>query len=86
MLHYRIFISELGGFRNSSNYEFVAEFSDQKMATNYMQYMFGKKRYRGKDIIIKEIDVNEFSTKDGCVACVLSSLGEYLPVGEYEFI
>ena len=52
MKHYRIFVSEAGGFRDSTKYEYVAEFAAKKAAANYVQYMFGKKRYGGKDIII----------------------------------
>ncbi len=47
--------------------------------------MFGKKRYSGKDIIIKMVDANHFDTKDGRVDGVISSIGEELHVEEYEF-
>lgn len=86
MHHYRIFISEAGGFRNSANYEFVAEFSDKKMTANYVQYMGGKKRYGGKDIIIKEVDADGFSAKDGHVDGLISAIGEELHVEEFEFV
>ena len=85
MTHFRIFISEAGGFRDSSKYEFVAEFASQKIASNYIRYMFGKKRYGGKDIIIKAVDADSFDPKDGRVDGVISSIGEELHVEEYEF-
>ena len=84
--HYRIFVSVAGGFTDSSKYEFVAEFADQKVASFYVQYMFGKERYQGKDIIIKEVDVDGFDPKDGRVDGVVTSLGEELSVEEYDFI
>ena len=86
MQHYRIFISEAGGFRDSSKYEFVAEFPTQKAAINYVRYMGGKKRYGGKDIIIKVIDLDGFSAKDGRVDGVISSLGEELHVEKCDFV
>lgn len=86
MHHYRIFISEAGGFRNSSKYEFVAEFSAKKTTANYVKYMGGNIRYRGKDIIIKEIDADGCCAKDGRVDGVISALGEELHVEEYDFV
>lgn len=86
MTHYRIFISNIGLFQNSANYSFVAEFSDQKLAGFYVSHMRTKKRYAGKDIIIKEVEIPEVNPKDGKVAGVLAVTGEALPVNEYEFI
>ena len=86
MTIYRIFVADMGGFRESKNYEFVAEFADQKIAVQYYTYMRGKKRYRNKDIIIKEVaDSVAVNASDGVVRGVISVLGEYLPVDEYEF-
>ena len=48
--------------------------------------MVGKKRYGGKDIIIKVVDSDGFSAKDGRVDGVISSLGEELHVEEYDFV
>ena len=86
MKHYRIFVSEAGGFRDSTKYEYVAEFAAKKAAANYVQYMFGKKRYGGKDIIIKVVDSSTFDPKDGRVDGVITAIGEELHVEEYEFL
>ena len=86
MTHFRIFVSEAGAFRDSSKYEFVAEFANQKMAANYVQYMHGKKRYGGKDIIIKAVDSDSFDAKTGYVDGVISAIGEELHVEEYDFV
>lgn len=86
MQHYRVFIAEAGGFRDSSKYEFVAEFADKKATVNYVRYMGGKKRYGGKDIIIKVVGADKFSSKDGRVDGVISALGEELHVEEYDFV
>ena len=86
MQHYRVFITEAGGFRDSSKYEFVTEFASKKATINYVQYMGGKKRYGGKDIIIKVVEAEGFSAKDGRVDGVISALGEELHVEEYDFV
>lgn len=85
MTVYRIFVAEMGGFRDSANYEFVADFANQKAASNYVTYMYGKSRYARKDIIIKKVSVPEVSAADGIVDGVLSAVGESLPVDEYTF-
>ena len=87
--HYRIFTAKMGGFRDSANYEFIAEFESQKLTGNYIEFMRGKKRYSDKDIIVQEVRVittpqGEITTK-GKVVSVISVLGEELPVDEYEF-
>ena len=82
--HYRIFISNKGLFQNSANYSFVAEFADQKLAAFYVQHMRGKKRYDGKDIIIREVTLPEIDPAEGRVEGVLTVTGEALPVDEYE--
>ena len=84
-MSYRIFVAEMGGFRDSSKYEYVAEFADRKNAANYVQYMFGKKRYSGKDIIIKKIDSATIDSREGTVDGVISAIGEELPIAEYDF-
>ena len=87
--HYRIFTAEMGGFRDSGNYEFIAEFESQKLASNYVDFMRGKKRYSDKDIIIQEVFVKKMlsgeETNKGKVVGVVTALGESLPVKEYEF-
>ena len=86
MTTYRIFVCDMGGFKESKNYEFVAEFADQKIAVQYWTYMRGKKRYEKKDIIIKEVtNAIAVNASDGVVRGVISVIGEYLPVDEYEF-
>ena len=85
MTLYRIFITDAGGFRNSSLYEYVADFGDQKLATNYVRYMGSKKRYSGKDIIIKAVDLDTIDSKAGRVDGVITALGEALSIDEIEF-
>lgn len=84
-MRYRIFISEMGGFRDSEKYKFVADFAEEKLAFNYMKYMRDKKRYRTMDIIIKKIDVDPAIDNDeGLIDCVCVDSGEYLVLnGEY---
>ena len=77
--------SDKGLFQNSANYSFVAEFADQKLAAFYVQHMRGKKRYDGKDIIIREVTLPEIDPAEGRVDGVLTVTGEALPVDEYEF-
>ncbi len=85
----RIYVAQMGGFRDSANYEFIAEFESKKLTGNYIEFMRGKKRYSDKDIIVQEVRVittpqGEITTK-GKVVSVISVLGEELPVDEYEF-
>ncbi len=87
--HYRIFVADMGSFRDSAKYTFIAEFESKKLTGNYIEYMRGKKRYSEKDIIVQEMYVKktpfgEESTK-GKVVSVITVLGEELPVDEYEF-
>ena len=50
-------------------------------------YMRGKKRYAGKDILIKEVSDNQtIHASAGVVRRVISVLGEYIPVEEYKFV
>lgn len=86
---HRIYIAKMGGFRDSANYEFIAEFESKKLTGNYIEFMRGKKRYSDKDIIVQEVLVSkapqgETITK-GKVVSVITVLGEELPVDEYEF-
>lgn len=87
--HYRIFVADMGLFRESTNYTFIAEFESQKLTGNYIKYMRGKKRYSDKDIIVQEVYVKRTSfgeeTAKGKVVSVITILGEELPVDEYEF-
>jgi hypothetical protein len=86
-MHYRIFVADMGKFRDSRYYEFVAEFADQDLASYYCSYLRKKKRrFAKKDIIIKEIpDAVPCDAAEGTVGCVISVMGECLPVEEYEF-
>lgn len=85
MLHYRIFISELGKFQDSDKYIFVAEFAVFKEALRYVQMLAGRKPFDLHDIIFKEVDDKDFNNKDGKVVGVINALGEGLNVEEYEF-
>ena len=85
----RIYVAKMGGFSDSANYEFIAEFESKKLTGNYVEFMRGKKRYSDKDIIVQEVLVcttpqGETITK-GKVVSVITVLGEELPVDEYEF-
>ena len=51
-----------------------------------MQHMRSKKRYDGKDIIVKEVDSPEIDPAEGSVSGVVAETGEALPVDEYEFV
>ena len=86
---HRIYVAKMGGFRDSVNYEFIAEFESKKLTGNYIEFMRGKKRYSDKDIIVQEVLVSktpqgETITK-GKVVSVITVIGEELPVDEYEF-
>ena len=87
--HHRIYTAKMGGFRDSSNYEFIAEFESEKLASNYVHYMRGKKRYSDKDIIVQEVFVKKTpfgeEANKGKVEAVLTVLGESLFVEEFEF-
>ena len=84
MMHYRIFLSVPGEFRDPSKYEFIAEFADQNAASHYVQYMGGEKRFSGKDIIIKAVDVETYDPADGHIDGVINVIGEVLHVEEYD--
>lgn len=81
----RIFVAEMGDFRDSAKYRFVADFADQKTAAKYVSYMRGKKHYAKQDIIVKEVPVGAIDNADGAVVAVISVLGESLPVDEIDF-
>ena len=87
--HYRVFVAKMRGFRDSANYEFIAEFESEKLASNYVHYMRDKKRYSDKDIIVQEVFVKKTpygeETNKGKVVAVITVLGEGLFVEEYEF-
>lgn len=86
---YRVYTAKMGGFQDSANYVFVAEFAKDKVAGEYMKFMRGKKRYSDKDIIAREVSVRKCGkkeeTSEGKVVGVITVLGESLPVEEYEF-
>ena len=84
MVHYRVFVSAPGEFRDPTKYEFIAEFADQKEASHYVQYIGRKKRFSGKDIIIKAVDVETYDPADGHIDGVISAIGEVLNVEEYD--
>lgn len=81
----RIFVADMGDFKDSSKYKFVADFADQKIAAKYVKYMRGKKRYEKQDIIVKEVPTGTTDSAEGNVVAVISVMGESLPVEEYEF-
>lgn len=85
-MNYRIFVADMGNFRDSSKYEFIAEFSNQKAAASYVQYIVGKKRYAGKDIIIRSVENASIDPSEGVVDGVISAMGEGLQISEYTFI
>lgn len=74
----RIYVADMGQFKDPACYEFVAEFADPKIAGNYLRYMRGKKRYSKKDIILKEVDADASDPTAGKLECVCSALGEYI--------
>lgn len=82
--HIRIYLADTGKFRNSSDYEFIAEFADVDIANNYILYLRKKRRYAQKDIIVKEYSCEE-NAAEGKVTAVIAVTGECLPVEEYEF-
>ena len=82
---YRIFISGMGEFRDHEKYEFVADFIDKKVATQYVAYMRGRKRYANKDIVVKVVPIGAIDTSIGVVDGVVTVMGECLPIDEYEF-
>ena len=85
----RIYVAKMGGFSDSANYEFIAEFESKKLTGNYVEFMRGKKRYSDKDIIVQEVLVSKTPQSEtitkGKVVSVITVLGEELPVDEYEF-
>lgn len=83
---YRIFVADMGKFRDSKNYRFVAEFAEANIADNYVRYMRGKERYAQMDIVVKKISGNSCDPSEGKVARVINVLGESLSVAEYEFL
>ncbi|MBR1780114.1 MAG: hypothetical protein IJ751_01765 [Oscillospiraceae bacterium] len=86
MTLYRVFVAAAGDFRDSSKYRFIADFADQKTASDYVSFMRGKKRYQKQDIIVKAVPYDGIDSTSGIVEGVISVLGESLPVDEYEFI
>ena len=85
----RIYVAKMGCFRDSANYEFIAEFESKKLTGNYIEFMRGKKRYSDKDIIVQEMLVIKTpkgeTISKGKIVGVVTVLGEELPVDEYEF-
>lgn len=85
----RIYVAKLGGFQDSANYEFVAEFESKKLTVDYVGFMRSKERYSDKDIIVQEVLVSKTPKGEtittGKVISVITVLGEELPVDEYEF-
>lgn len=83
-MHYQILVADMGKFRDSSSYEFVAEFADHKLTQYHVHYLRRKKRFAKKDIIIKEVSDTNVD-KPGKIAGVITVLGEALPIEEYTF-
>ena len=90
-LRYRIYTAPMGEFADSSKYEFVADFANNKQASYYVTYMRGKKRYSDKDIIVREVTMRKKRINNnedillGKIVGVITVTGESLPVDEYEF-
>ena len=83
---YRIFVSNIGEFRDSKNYEFIAEFAELDLTNQYIKWMRGKKRFQEKDIIVRECPENVIDPAEGEVEAVVTVLGECLSVDEIEFV
>ena len=83
--HYRVYVADMGKFRTPDEYEFIAEFSSEKLAGNYMKYMRGKQRYAKKDIIIREVTAPEVNPHEGKSVIACSVIGEYLLPDEWNF-
>ena len=85
----RIYVSDAGKFRDSNNYQMVAEFKDSKVAGHYVDYMRGKKRYSDKDIILQEISAKKLPNGEEIsfdkIVGVIASTVESLQVVEYVF-
>ena len=85
----RIFVCDMGKFRDSKNYRHIADFADDKTAGYYVRYMRDKKRYADKDIVVQEIiarkGMNGETIEVGKILGVIAVTGESLPVGEYTF-
>lgn len=81
----RIYIADMGEFRDPSKYEFIAEFADENLASNYVYYMRGKKRWRKKDIIVREEKVS-IETEFVKTLAVISVLGESLELSEWGIV
>ncbi len=43
--HYRIYVAKTGGFWDTANYEFIAEFENQKLASNYVVFMTASRNH-----------------------------------------
>lgn len=88
--HIRIYVSDAGKFRDSKNYQMVAEFKDSKVAYHYVDYMRGKKRYADKDIILQEVTAKKLPYGEEIsfdkIVAVIATTGESLQVDEYKFI
>ena len=83
--HYRVYIADMGQFRDPKQYEFIAEFATEELAAYYMRYMRDKKRYSKKDIIIRETAASKLSERDEKSIIACSVLGEYLLPEEWNF-
>lgn len=86
----RVYISPAEHFRDSAYYEFLADFENPYLVGKYMAHLRLNEKYREQDLILgeifaKKIEAGEIITK-GDVVAVLSTMGEYLPLEEYEFI
>ena len=77
-MQYRIFVSAPGNYNTPDKCVFVAAFPERKAAVNYVQYMFGKKRYAGKDVVVRKAADYEVDPGEGIIDGVVTALGEEL--------
>ena len=83
--YYRLYVADMGRFRDPACYEFVAEFAAERMAGNYIKYLRGKRRYREKDIILKEVTGADKDPAAGKALVAVSVMGECLLPDEWDF-
>ena len=85
MIHYRVFTSDKGQFRNSEEYTFIAEFTAYDRVNDFISYFLNKECGGKKDIIIKEVEGGPVDRKEGKVGGVITSMGEGLQPEEWDF-
>lgn len=70
-------------FLSADAHVFIAEFTDEKIARHYVDYLFQKNQGKHKAIIVKEYNLSE--RPEAKVTAVLAEIGESLPEEEYTF-